>query len=72
MTPVHLFDRPAWLERRIRDAVAVRRVTDPHPDDPFRGLYLSDEAIDALLDEHRQPFVPFQEAPADGRPDAGL
>ncbi|MEO6083604.1 MAG: ATP-binding protein [Umezawaea sp.] len=67
MTPMHLFDRLAWLERRIRDAVAVRRVTDPHPDDPFRGLYLSDEAIDALLDEHRRPFVPFQETPAEGR-----
>ncbi|MCS7477614.1 ATP-binding protein [Umezawaea endophytica] len=67
MTPVDLFDRLARLERRIREAVAVRRVADPHPDDPFRGLYLSDEAIDALLDEHRQPFVPFQETPAEGR-----
>ena len=51
----HLLDRLAWLERRIRDAVAERRGSDPHPDDPFRGLYLSDEAIDELLDARRRP-----------------
>ena len=27
-----------------------RRADDPAPDDPFRGLYLSDEAVDRLLD----------------------
>ncbi len=64
---VHLLDRLAWLERRIRDAVAQRRTNDPHPDDPFRGLYLSDEAIDALLDGRRQPFAPFAESLAVGR-----
>ncbi|GAA2978033.1 ATP-binding protein [Actinokineospora diospyrosa] len=53
---VHLFDRLAALEQRIRDAVALRRAGDPNPDDPFRGLYLSEEAIDALFAESRSPF----------------
>ena len=51
-----LLGRLAELEQRIREAVAARRATDPAPDDPFRGLYLSDEAIDALLAAHREPF----------------
>src|SRR4051794_24651886 len=45
----YLLGRARLLEDRIRDLVAVRRSTDPAPDDPFRGLYLSDEAVDALL-----------------------
>ena len=48
--------RLADLERRIRGAVAARRVGDPAPDDPFRGLYLSDEAIEDLLGGPREPF----------------
>jgi hypothetical protein len=64
---LHLLDRLAQLERRIRDAVAARRATDPHPDDPFRGLYLSDEAIDSLLEARRGPYAPFAETVADGR-----
>jgi hypothetical protein len=63
----HLLDRLSWLERRIRDAVSARRLTDPHPDDPFRGLYLSDEAIDALLRSHREPMMPALPASAEGR-----
>jgi ATPase family associated with various cellular activities (AAA) len=62
-----LLDRLAWLERRIRDAVSQRRAGDPHPDDPFRGLYLSDEAIDALLSGRRQPFASFAGLSAAGR-----
>ena len=46
----------ADLEGRIRAAVADRRAGDPNPDDPFRGLYLSDEVIEALLDEPRVPL----------------
>jgi hypothetical protein len=65
-SPVQLFDRLAGLERRIRDAVALRRSVDPHPEDPFRGLYLSDEAINALFDDRRDPFAPFVEAVPDG------
>jgi hypothetical protein len=63
---LHLLDRLAWLERRIRDAVADRRAADPNPDDPFRGLYLSDEAISALLAARREPFAPFVHTAADG------
>jgi hypothetical protein len=32
-----------------------------------RGLYLSNEAIDALLEAHREPFAPFTETTPDGR-----
>ncbi|MEV0679707.1 ATP-binding protein [Actinosynnema sp. NPDC050436] len=63
----HLFSRLAALERRIRDAVAARRQADPNPDDPFRGLYLSDEAIEALLTSRRDPFVPPAPSAASGR-----
>jgi hypothetical protein len=63
----YLFARLARLEQRIRDAVESRRAGDPHPDDPFRGLYLSNEAIDALLAGHREPFPPFRDSAPDGR-----
>jgi ATPase family associated with various cellular activities (AAA) len=63
----HLLDRLARLERRIRDAIAERRAGDPHPDDPFRGLYLSDEAIDELLGSRREPFAPFAGSQPAGR-----
>ena len=33
---------------RVRHAVAAVAATDPHPSDPFRGLYVSDEAALAL------------------------
>jgi hypothetical protein len=46
----HLLARIGVLEERIRRLVADRRAVDPAPDDPFRGLYLSDEAVDRLLD----------------------
>jgi hypothetical protein len=46
----YLLGRVAVVEQRIRALVAARRGDDPHPDDPFRGLYLSDEAVDRLLD----------------------
>jgi hypothetical protein len=49
--------RLARLERRIREAVAARRAVDPSPDDPFRGLYLSDETIDEILAHPRVPFA---------------
>jgi hypothetical protein len=45
----HLLARAQLVEDRIRQLVAHRRRADPAPDDPFRGLYLSDEAVDALL-----------------------
>ncbi len=39
------------LEQRVADRVAARRRKDPEPDDPFRGLYISDETAQRLLDE---------------------
>lgn len=45
----HLIGRVGAIEDRIRRLVAARRATDPQPDDPFRGLYLSDEMLDRLL-----------------------
>jgi hypothetical protein len=46
----HLLGRLSVVEARIREAVARRRETDPTPDDPFRGLYLSEDDVDRLLD----------------------
>jgi hypothetical protein len=45
----HLLARVAVVEERVRTLVETRRVDDPQADDPFRGLYLSDEAVDRLL-----------------------
>ncbi|MCU1566703.1 MAG: ATPase [Pseudarthrobacter sp.] len=45
----HVLGRVGVVEERIRLLVALRRADDPQPDDPFRGLYLSDEAVDRLL-----------------------
>ena len=45
----HLLGRLALLERRVRHAVDRRRANDHDPDDRFRGLYLSDADVDALL-----------------------
>ncbi|NMD47548.1 MAG: hypothetical protein GYA85_12400, partial [Propionibacterium sp.] len=42
----HLIGRAGLVEWRVRTLVAERRAGDPAPDDAFRGLYLSDEAID--------------------------
>ncbi|MEU7467357.1 ATP-binding protein [Streptomyces sp. NPDC044984] len=39
------------VERRVREAVAVRRDADPDPDDPYRGQYLTPEAVARILDE---------------------
>jgi hypothetical protein len=46
----YLLRRAAVVEQRVRELVAERRTTDPAPDDPFRGLYLTDDAVDLLLD----------------------
>ncbi len=59
-----LLTRLTDLEKRIRAAIADRRRTDPAPDDPFRGLYLSDDIIDALLEQSRTPAeVPWEHEP---------
>ncbi|MBO3734436.1 ATP-binding protein [Glycomyces niveus] len=59
-----LLARIGAVEQRLRQAVAERRAADPNPDDQFRGLYLSDEAIDALLEGRREPFAPPEAADA--------
>jgi hypothetical protein len=45
----YLLSRAAVVEERVRELVAERRAADPAPDDPFRGLYLTDDAVDLLL-----------------------
>lgn len=51
----YLAARLALVEGRVRTAVASRRESDPAPDDPFRGLYLSDDAVAWLLDRPADP-----------------
>ncbi|HLT82771.1 MAG TPA: ATP-binding protein [Phototrophicaceae bacterium] len=46
----YLLARLAVVEQRVRELVAARRASDPNPDDPFRGLYFSDEMVTRLLD----------------------
>jgi hypothetical protein len=45
----YLLARLAVVEGRVRALVARRRRDDPAPDDPFRGLYISDEQVDHML-----------------------
>ncbi|MGW1060460.1 AAA family ATPase [Micromonospora rubida] len=60
-----LLRRLQRVELAVRAAVAARREADPQPDDPFRGLYLSDETVDAALAAGREPFLPWPGDPAD-------
>jgi len=46
----HLFGRLGIIEASVRATVEARRSGDPQPDDPFRGLYVSDEHVDKLLE----------------------
>ncbi len=59
-----LLHRLQRLELAVRAAVARRRESDPQPDDPFRGLYLSDETVDAALATAREPFDLWPAGPA--------
>ncbi|MFJ8372540.1 ATP-binding protein [Streptomyces sp. NPDC094461] len=52
-----LWERLAHVERRVRSAVAARRAADPHPDDPYRGQYLTPEAAERIV-ESRDAFAP--------------
>ncbi|MFF9144771.1 AAA family ATPase [Streptomyces sp. NPDC014861] len=57
------------MELRVRRAVEARRAVDPDPDDAFRGLYLTEEAVERLLDAPR-PFPradPLPPPPAGSR-----
>ncbi len=44
-----LLERLSAVEQRIGALVQQRRAVDPQPDDPYRGLYVSDEQVDHLL-----------------------
>lgn len=45
----HLLGRLGVVRRQVAAVVADRRRTDPEPDDPYRGLYVSDDQVDRLL-----------------------
>lgn len=57
----YLLGRARLVENRIRSLVAHRRQHDPAPDDPFRGLYLSEAVVEYLL----------ADVPVPPRPDSG-
>jgi hypothetical protein len=46
---IYVLARLKIVEERVRGLVAHRRRDDPAPEDPFLGLYLSDEHVDRLL-----------------------
>ncbi|WP_443065101.1 AAA family ATPase [Streptomyces sp. NBC_00576] len=46
-----LWSRLQLVEERVRHAVALRRSADPDPDDPYRGQYLTPDAVARILDE---------------------
>ncbi|WP_405423656.1 AAA family ATPase [Streptomyces erythrochromogenes] len=60
------------VEERVRLAVELRRAVDPDPDDPYRGQYLTPEAVARILDagEEHGPGLPALAAPA-GPPPPG-
>ncbi|WNM30854.1 ATP-binding protein [Streptomyces sp. Li-HN-5-11] len=57
----HLWTRLKLVEERVRHAVAVRRAADPDPDDPYRGQYLTPDAVARILDEPGGLAVPAHE-----------
>ncbi len=59
--PDALWVRLGAVERRVREAVAVRRDADPDPDDPYRGQYLTPEAVARILDEPGGLDMPARE-----------
>ncbi|MEO5834002.1 MAG: ATP-binding protein, partial [Nakamurella sp.] len=52
----YLLHRVGLVEDRIRALVQQRRHDDPAPDDPFRGLYVTEDDVDRLL-THRQALL---------------
>jgi hypothetical protein len=49
-TGLHLRLRLGLLDAQVRAAVTARRAVDPNPDDAFKGLYISDQDTDRLLE----------------------
>lgn len=72
MTPdPALVDRLRALETMVRVAADRMRAIDTDPDLSFRGLYITDEQIDRLLDDGPDPALPVapdapSALPADG------
>ncbi|MEV4442586.1 ATP-binding protein [Streptomyces sp. NPDC049577] len=56
-----LWSRLRLVEERVRYAVAARRAVDPDPGDPYRGQYLSPEAVERILDVRGGLDVPGYE-----------
>ena len=56
----YLRARLGLLDARVRAAVDRRRATDADPEDRFRGLYVSDAQVDALLAGPAGPLVPAE------------
>ncbi|WP_435865736.1 ATP-binding protein [Streptomyces virginiae] len=54
----HLWARLRLVEERVRMAVDLRRAVDPDPDDPYRGQYLTPEAVARILDGEPAPDLP--------------
>ncbi|MFB8084543.1 ATP-binding protein [Streptomyces sp. NPDC055992] len=65
-----LWERLGHIERRVRIATALRRETDPEPDDPFRGQYLTPAAAERVLDS-RDAFRPVPDLGPDAPPERG-
>ncbi len=71
----YLWTRLRVVEERVREAVAIRRALDPDPDDPYRGQFLTPEAVARVLDEGDRPAppaLPGPDAPPPGSPLAVL
>jgi hypothetical protein len=60
----HVRLRLAAIEKRVREAIAQRRTSDPEPTDLFRGLHMSAARIDDVLDSGA-PSIDAVEARAD-------
>ncbi|MFB9439381.1 ATP-binding protein [Streptomyces showdoensis] len=53
-----MWSRLVLVEERVRRAVAVRLAVDPDPDDPYRGQFLTPEAVGRVLDPPYDPVLP--------------
>lgn len=64
-----LWRRLQEVEERVRQAVAAHRAGDPDPDDPYRGQYLTPDAVARILDAPAHPGLPAP--PSDDEPPPG-
>ncbi|MEU6934156.1 ATP-binding protein [Streptomyces sp. NPDC046374] len=69
-----MWSRLRLVEERVRLAVARRLGVDPDPDDPYRGAFLTPEAVARVLDPAYDPVLPALAAdpPPPGSPLAVL